>query len=213
MSGKAVASGDKKVVLGLTTQGRKPASSVSWVPNEKSPAPHRSFGDIWLPISKSSAERLLHDLHGFALPLFDEGSCLGGVRASGGGVFREGQLELTLGVLTPQVTVVVTIQDNTATVEDGDYVPKQQTLAFTPTLRVQTFKVLVNGDQKIEPTETFRVLLSDAEGATYLDASALGAINNDDMLDASSSRVAPPINVAALDRLLSQSNMDELLHA
>ena len=45
----------------------------------------------WFSTSKSSAERLLHGLHCFALPSFNKRSRLGGLRAGGIEVFREGQ--------------------------------------------------------------------------------------------------------------------------
>ncbi|TZF81845.1 tandem-95 repeat protein [Pedobacter sp. BS3] len=51
--------------------------------------------------------------------------------------------------------------DGTATVADNDYVAATQTLGFSGTAgETQTISITINGDAKIEPNETFKLLLS-----------------------------------------------------
>jgi hypothetical protein len=75
--------------------------------------------------------------------------------------------------------------DGTATVTDGDYNSQSNTLHFAAGVNSQTIQVVVNGDTKVEPNETYNVTLSGAtNGATITHAQATGTIVNDD--------VAPP---------------------
>ena len=100
-------------------------------------------------------------------------------------------------------------QNDTATDENLDNVLQRETLIFIESSRVQSFNVTVNGDRTFEPTETFHVLFSDAEGATVLNDSALGLIDNDDpavtaaasVLDVSNGSGALRVDAAAMDRL------------
>ncbi len=79
------------------------------------------------------------------------------------------------------VTVNAATADNTALTVDADYTGVPVTLlTFTPNTTTQHVHVLVNGDTKFEPTESFFVNLSGATNASIVDAQALGTITNDD---------------------------------
>jgi len=74
-----------------------------------------------------------------------------------------------------------TTADGTATVADHDYVANAGTLHFGAGVNAQTISVTINGDTKLEPSETFSVNLSGAtNNASISDNSALGVIANDD---------------------------------
>jgi subtilase family protein/Calx-beta domain-containing protein/fervidolysin-like protein len=78
------------------------------------------------------------------------------------------------------ITVTYATADNTATVADGDYVAKTGTVTFTPGTTTQTVSIVVNGDTKFEPTETFFVNLTLPTNATIADGQGVGTIQNDD---------------------------------
>jgi len=79
------------------------------------------------------------------------------------------------------VTVNAATADNSATTADSDYTGVASTLlTFAPTATTQHFHVLVNGDTKLEPNETFNVNLSGATNATIADNQGVGTITNDD---------------------------------
>jgi len=92
------------------------------------------------------------------------------------------------------VVVDFATEDGTATVADGDYSPASGSLLFAvegaPT---QTVAVQVTGDTRVEPDETFRVVLSGLEGAVLAKGVGIGTIVNDDA--ASVVRVVPPAPV------------------
>src|SRR4051794_12904604 len=71
--------------------------------------------------------------------------------------------------------------DFTATVADGDYVSSSNTLSFGVNDTSKTIAVTINGDTKVESSESFFVNLSGAtNGATISDAQGSGTISNDD---------------------------------
>jgi hypothetical protein len=71
--------------------------------------------------------------------------------------------------------------DGTATVADNDYVQNAGTLHFADGVNTQTVSIVINGDTKVEPNETFAVQLSNAtNGATITKAQGTGIITNDD---------------------------------
>jgi hypothetical protein len=71
--------------------------------------------------------------------------------------------------------------DGTATVADHDYVANAGTLHFGAGVNTQTISVTINGDTKLENSETFLVNLSGAtNGFIISDNSALGTIANDE---------------------------------
>ncbi|MEX2216118.1 MAG: Calx-beta domain-containing protein, partial [Phycisphaeraceae bacterium] len=80
------------------------------------------------------------------------------------------------------VTVTATTSDGSATTADSDYQSNTQTLNFAAGVTTQQFTVLVNGDGKFEPNETFVVNLTSPTNATILDGQANGNITNDDNL-------------------------------
>ena len=87
---------------------------------------------------------------------------------------------------TVTTAVYYEIVDGTATLADADYVsvlapPNPASLVvFAAGQTSKTVMVLVNGDTKVEPTETFTVNLSAASGATIADGTGVGTITNDD---------------------------------
>jgi hypothetical protein len=85
--------------------------------------------------------------------------------------------------LTPVATGTVTVRYATANgtaSAASDYVATSGTLTFSPGNNVKTVTVLVNGDMKLEPNETFFVNLSTPTGATIADGQGQGTITNDD---------------------------------
>ena len=78
------------------------------------------------------------------------------------------------------ITVNFATADGSATLADSDYQGGAGSVTFAPGTTSQTITVLVNGDTKFEPDETFTVNLSAAVNATIADGSGLGTIRNDD---------------------------------
>lgn len=70
--------------------------------------------------------------------------------------------------------------DGTATVRDNDYAAGGRRETFTGSETSRQVTVLVNGDTKFEPDETFTVHLSNITGGTIADADGSGLIVNDD---------------------------------
>ena len=60
-----------------------------------------------------------------------------------------------IGTTTLFTSVTYTTQDGTATLADNDYQFNTATLKFTPTDTALTLTVIVNGDNTVEPNETF----------------------------------------------------------
>jgi Ca2+-binding RTX toxin-like protein len=72
--------------------------------------------------------------------------------------------------------------DGTATVADSDYFANSGILHFATDQITQTVSIVINGDTKVEPNETFNVALSKAtNGATISDGQGVGTILNDDV--------------------------------
>jgi chitinase len=80
---------------------------------------------------------------------------------------------------TTPVTVNYATSDGTATA-GSDYVAGSGTLTFAAGVTAQTVHVDIIGDTTVEPSETFKVTLSNAAGATISRAVAIGTILNDD---------------------------------
>jgi Ca2+-binding RTX toxin-like protein len=101
--------------------------------------------------------------------------------------------------------------DGTATVADSDYVAASDTLHFGANQNTQTISVTINGDTKVEPNETFNVLLSDAtNGATISDSQGVGTITNDDV---SPPPPPPPTNIVGTsgnDNLVGTAGSDTI---
>jgi hypothetical protein len=77
------------------------------------------------------------------------------------------------------VTVNYATQNLTATA-GSDYQQKSGTLTFVPGDTSETISITVFGDTALENSERFKVVLSNASGATILDNTGVGAIQNDD---------------------------------
>lgn len=79
-----------------------------------------------------------------------------------------------------KVRVNYATADGSATAASGDYIATSGTLTFAPGQTRQTVTVRVRGDTRIEPNETFRVLLSNPTNATIADGVGVGTIRDDD---------------------------------
>src|SRR5207249_68573 len=78
------------------------------------------------------------------------------------------------------ITVNYATADGTALVSDNDYQSASGTITFIPGQMTATITVLVNGDTKFEPDETFFVNLSAAVNANLAGSQGLGTIVNND---------------------------------
>ena len=79
------------------------------------------------------------------------------------------------------VTFDIATQDNTATVADNDYVPRNLTGQTIPAgMQTYTFQVTINPDGNIEPNETFFVNVTNVSGASVSDGQGIGTIVTDD---------------------------------
>ncbi|MFM7270665.1 MAG: Calx-beta domain-containing protein [Actinomycetes bacterium] len=75
---------------------------------------------------------------------------------------------LTVNLSAASATTVsaqITTSDGTATVADGDYVARSQTVLIAPGVRTATVTVTVNGDTKLEDYQSFRAVLSSPTNA------------------------------------------------
>jgi len=101
------------------------------------------------------------------------------------------------------VNVDYATANGTATIADNDYQAVSGTLTFNPGNLTRTITVLVNGDQKFEPDETFFVNLTNAVNATISDSQGVGTIQNDDTLQLILEESGPdPNQAAAFDSML-----------
>ncbi|MDT9191135.1 MAG: Calx-beta domain-containing protein, partial [Limnospira sp. PMC 894.15] len=92
------------------------------------------------------------------------------------------EFKVTLNSPSDQmITVNFTTADGTATVADGDYQPTNGRLVFPRGQTERVIRVPVIGDTKVEPDETFRVILSDPQNVTLANRQATGTILNDDI--------------------------------
>jgi uncharacterized protein (TIGR03437 family) len=88
---------------------------------------------------------------------------------------------LSAAASTGGVTFDLATQDNTATVADNDYTAKTLLAQTIPEgSQTYTFDVVVNGDVKVEPNETFFVNVTNVAGAIVMDSQGVGTIQNDD---------------------------------
>jgi hypothetical protein len=78
------------------------------------------------------------------------------------------------------VTVSYATANGTATVANNDYKAKSGTVTFAAGVTSQTVTILVNGDRRKEPDETFYVNLSNAVSGLITDSQGVGTILNDD---------------------------------
>jgi uncharacterized repeat protein (TIGR01451 family) len=89
---------------------------------------------------------------------------------------------VSLGAPAPgTITVDYGTADGSATVADNDYQAQSGTLTFLAGQTSQTIGVVVNGDTKPEPDETFLVNLTNSNNARITDAQGIGTIVNDDV--------------------------------
>ena len=79
------------------------------------------------------------------------------------------------------VSVTVSTTDGSATAIDNDYIAKTQIITFNPgEALTKQFTVQVNGDTRVENTETFGVTLRNAVNGIVLTQNAIGTITDDD---------------------------------
>ena len=97
---------------------------------------------------------------------------------------RNGTTAATFTVNLSQATtgaVLVTFTSaNGTAIAGSDYTFAHGTLKFNPGETIKTITVAVNGDRQREADETFRVFLSNPDGATIYDGTGAGVIRNDD---------------------------------
>ncbi|CAA6820253.1 MAG: Alkaline phosphatase (EC [uncultured Sulfurovum sp.] len=83
-------------------------------------------------------------------------------------------------VSTQDISVDYATSNGTATLADNDYIAKSGTVNFAAGETSKTVTILVNGDTKVEPNETFNVTLSNPTNALIADGTGIGTILNDD---------------------------------
>lgn len=81
---------------------------------------------------------------------------------------------------TQPVTLGYATANGTAKVANRDYRSASGTLTFNPGESIKTLAVIVEGDARREPNETFFVDLTTARGAQFADRRGIGTILNDD---------------------------------
>jgi uncharacterized repeat protein (TIGR01451 family) len=80
------------------------------------------------------------------------------------------------------VTFDIATQDNSATTANNDYVLKSLTNQSIPAGQTTySFTVTINGDNQVEPDETFFVNVTNVAGATIIDGQGFGTIQHDDL--------------------------------
>jgi uncharacterized repeat protein (TIGR01451 family) len=87
-------------------------------------------------------------------------------------------LRLSTSSATP-ATVRFQTQDGTATA-NSDYIPVNSSITFQPGETLKTFTVAIIGDTVYEPDETFKVVITGADNATFSTTPATCTIVNDD---------------------------------
>ena len=87
---------------------------------------------------------------------------------------------VSLAQATTNTVLVNFITQNGTAIAGSDYDFANGTLTFSPGETSKTISVAVKGDRNREGDETFRVILSGVDGATFADSQATGVIRNDD---------------------------------
>jgi probable HAF family extracellular repeat protein len=87
---------------------------------------------------------------------------------------------VSLSEATTNTILVNFITQNGTAIAGNDYNFANGTLTFNPGETSKTITVAVKGDRTREADETFRVILSNADGATIFDGTGSGIIHNDD---------------------------------
>jgi chitinase len=103
-------------------------------------------------------------------------------------------VELTVSLSAPsgrEVSVQYATADGTARA-GTDYLPASGTLVFSPGLTARKVTVTIVGDHAAEPSETFRVDLSELRNATLADGEAVVTIADDDTLAKAEITSPPP---------------------
>ena len=137
---------------------------------------------------------LIADADGQATILDDDpepGLTIGDASVTEGHSFRT--LELTVALSAPsgrEVSVRYATADGTAKA-GTDYLPASGTLVFSPGITARKVTVTIVGDQTAEPSESFRVDLSEPRNATLADGQAVVTIADDDTL-AKAEITSPP---------------------
>lgn len=85
------------------------------------------------------------------------------------------------GAYPKAVTVPYQTRNGTASTADNDYVAASGVLTFAPDELLKTVVVTVNGDRKLEPDETFSLVLGTPTNATLGVGSAVATIVNDEV--------------------------------
>lgn len=77
-------------------------------------------------------------------------------------------------------TLAFTTKDSTATATDNDYQQTSGIVTFEPGTVIDTIRIRVYGDIKVEPAELFKVILNNPVNINIPDTVATGRITNDD---------------------------------
>ncbi|HYE50843.1 MAG TPA: Calx-beta domain-containing protein [Azospirillaceae bacterium] len=103
--------------------------------------------------------------------------------ADAGKALEAGSVSFTVSLSQPgavPATVRFATQDGTA-LAGSDYRADSGTLVFQPGETSKTVTIALTGDTKVEPEETFTLVLSGPEGATLGTAAGTAAITDDDL--------------------------------
>jgi predicted extracellular nuclease len=97
-----------------------------------------------------------------------------------------GTMNFTVSLSSPAgdggVTFDIATADDTATTADGDYIAQSLTgQAIASGATTYEFSAFVNGDEDVEPDETFFVNVTNVSGATVADGQGQGTLVNDDI--------------------------------
>ncbi len=113
---------------------------------------------------------------------------------------------LTLNKKATQTVQVAYATQNGTAIAGSDYVAQTGTITFAPGVKRQTINIIIKGDRRIEPDETFKVVLSNPVNAVFADGTAVGTIINDDGAAAAfSSQLITEATPANADRTVTVS--------
>ncbi|MBD0269924.1 MAG: glycoside hydrolase family 9 protein, partial [Cyanobacteria bacterium Co-bin8] len=95
---------------------------------------------------------------------------------------------------TQSVTVGYATQNGSA-IAGQDFTAKQGTLTFAPGQTSKTIAIPIINDTLVEPTETFKVVLSNATQAKILDSQGIGTILDNDVAAPAPAPVLPGLSI------------------
>ncbi|MET0555766.1 MAG: Calx-beta domain-containing protein [Vicinamibacteria bacterium] len=181
--GTATAPSDYAIATGTLTfaPGETTRTVTLSVVGDTTVEPHESF---FLNISNLSGGGTITDATGEVTILNDDGAATLSIAddstVEGNSGPTDAHHAVTLSAVSASaVTVDFATADGTATA-GTDYTATSGTLTFAPGTAVRNVTVSITGETVVEPDETYFVNLTNAVGATILDAQGVGTIVNDD---------------------------------